>query len=74
MVAKAGLWAGSFVKPSEWRLGEAEVAQKTRPCAIKGNITSDGERIYHLPFQQLARANAGSAPSKRRVKLAGVDP
>ena len=36
--AKAGLWAGSFVKPWEWRLGEAQAAQKTRPCAIKGNI------------------------------------
>jgi Staphylococcal nuclease homologue len=49
--AKAGLWAASFVKPWEWRLGEAEAVQKTRACAIKGNINRDGERIYHLPFQ-----------------------
>ena len=41
--AKAGLWAGSFVKPWEWRLGEAQAAQKTRDCAIKGNINRDGE-------------------------------
>jgi hypothetical protein len=34
--AKAGLWAGSFVKPWEWRLGEAEAVEKTRACAIKG--------------------------------------
>jgi hypothetical protein len=50
--AKAGLWAGSFVKPWEWRLGEAEAVEKTRACAIKGNINREGERIYHLPFQQ----------------------
>ena len=50
--AKAGLWAGSFVKPWEWRLGEVQAAEKTRACVIKGNIDRDGERIYHLPFQQ----------------------
>lgn len=51
-VAKAGLWAGTFVKPWEWRLGEVQAANKTRECAIKGNINREGERIYHLPFQQ----------------------
>jgi len=50
--AKAGLWAASFVQPWEWRLGEAETAEKTRPCAIKGNIKRSGEHIYHLTFQQ----------------------
>jgi endonuclease YncB( thermonuclease family) len=49
--AKAGLWAGSFVKPWEWRFGKAESTEKTRRCAIKGNINGRGERIYHLPFQ-----------------------
>jgi endonuclease YncB( thermonuclease family) len=49
--AKSGVWAGSFVKPWDWRLGEAEAAQKTRPCTIKGNIVENGEHIYHLPFQ-----------------------
>ena len=51
-VARAGLWAGSFVKPWEWRATEVQAAQKTRACAIKGNINRNGERIYHLPFQQ----------------------
>jgi endonuclease YncB( thermonuclease family) len=51
-VAKAGLWTGSFMKPWEWRLGKVQAAQKTRDCAIKGNINREGERIYHLPFQQ----------------------
>ena len=34
--AKAGLWAGSFVKPWEWRLGEAQAAQKTRDLRHQG--------------------------------------
>jgi endonuclease YncB( thermonuclease family) len=50
--AKVGLWAGSFAKPWEWRLGELQAAQKTRACPIKGNVNREGERIYHLPFQQ----------------------
>ena len=53
--AKAGLWAGSFAKPWAWRLGEAEAVQKTRSCAIKGNINGKGEHIYHLPFQHFYR-------------------
>ena len=50
--AKVGLWAGSFMKPWEWRSGEAEATAKTRACAIKGNINGNGDHIYHLPFQQ----------------------
>ena len=50
--AKVGLWSGSFVKPWEWRLGQVKAALKARECAIKGNVNRDGERIYHLPFQQ----------------------
>jgi endonuclease YncB( thermonuclease family) len=53
--SKVGLWAGSFIKPWDWRLGEAEAAQQTRPCAIKGNINGNGEHIYHLPFQHFYR-------------------
>jgi hypothetical protein len=53
--AKAGLWAGSFVEPWKWRLGQTQVAAKTQACAIKGNINRNGERIYHLPFQQFYR-------------------
>jgi endonuclease YncB( thermonuclease family) len=52
--AKAGAWAGSFMKPWDWRLREYEEAQKQVPsgCVIKGNINKNGERIYHMPFQQ----------------------
>ena len=51
-LVKAGFWAGSFIKPWEWRLGEVQAAQDTRDCAIKGNVNREGERIYHMPFQQ----------------------
>jgi endonuclease YncB( thermonuclease family) len=53
--AKAGLWAGSFIKPWEWRFAEAEAAQETRTCVIKGNINREGARIYHLPSQYFYR-------------------
>ena len=49
--AKIGLWAGSFEKPWEWRLGKSTAAQAQGDCIIKGNISASGERIYHLPFQ-----------------------
>jgi endonuclease YncB( thermonuclease family) len=50
--AKAGLWAGSFAKPWDWRLAQTKAAEKAGECAIKGNINANGEHIYHLPFQQ----------------------
>jgi endonuclease YncB( thermonuclease family) len=56
--AKAGIWAGSFVEPWDWRLAEVKAAEKTLGaekrggCVIKGNINRNGEHIYHLPFQQ----------------------
>ena len=52
--AQRGLWSGKFVVPWEWRLGERLPAIPTngivpQPCMIKGNISSKGERIYHVP-------------------------
>lgn len=53
--AKRGLWAGTFVKPWDWRRGERLTSEFTEAakspegkCAIKGNI-SDSGRIYHVP-------------------------
>jgi endonuclease YncB( thermonuclease family) len=50
--AKRGLWAGTFVKPWDWRRGETLPSDAStgsdRKCAIKGNV-SGPERIYHLP-------------------------
>ena len=58
--ARRGAWAGEFEEPWNWRrLGSqstrdsAEAQVPTLPpsgdCLIKGNINSEGERIYHLP-------------------------
>jgi endonuclease YncB( thermonuclease family) len=51
---RVGIHAGTFARPSEWRRGSAssEVAasyQQAGDCRIKGNINSEGERIYHAP-------------------------
>lgn len=55
--AHAGIWAGSFTPPWDWRAARraAPAASSARPasgCVIKGNINGDGQRIYHLPGQQ----------------------
>ena len=62
--AKHGIWRGDVVAPWEWRRGERltggrsaaqpaasrPAAQKERGrCAIKGNISKSGTRIYHVP-------------------------
>ena len=50
--ARRGLWAGTFVRPSEWRRGERLGSEAPtgaeRTCAIKGNISGSG-KVYHLP-------------------------
>lgn len=63
--AKLGIWQGEFQKPWEWRAasGGETTATEAAPspsvsllgstgCKIKGNISSKGERIYHLPGQE----------------------
>ena len=50
--ARLGVWQGDFVAPWDWRHGNrGEVAKTQSPggCVIKGNISSKGERIYHVP-------------------------
>ena len=52
---KVGIWNGQFVEPWNWRRGERLAANKIEPpegCVIKGNISSSGEKIYHLPGGQ----------------------
>ena len=49
---KAGIWAGRFIEPANWRRGERlQSANQTTTdaCQIKGNISLSGERIYHVP-------------------------
>ena len=55
------MWRGEFVAPWDWRRGDRLVARSAAPnkppagddaagqCSIKGNISSRGERIYHVP-------------------------
>ena len=48
--ARKGIWRGTFVPPWDWRRGrrlEATVSE-SGDCRIKGNISSKGERIYHV--------------------------
>jgi len=60
---KRGLWRGTFERPSDIRaanrvansqiaaaasIGDVDASQ----CAIKGNISSRGERIFHVPGQR----------------------
>ena len=50
-----GLWQFSFISPWEHRAQErkAQLASAARPvdqsCVIKGNISRDGRKLYHLP-------------------------
>ena len=50
--AGRGLWQTTFEAPWDYRAHRWEVAAQRAPegCAIKGNINSDGERIYHTPW------------------------
>lgn len=59
--AKRGIWAGSFQAPWEWRTEHRGSGLSTSAplfasgntgCNIKGNISAEGERIYHMPGQK----------------------
>ncbi|WP_419694414.1 thermonuclease family protein [Mesorhizobium muleiense] len=59
--AKRGIWAGSFQAPWDWRAEHRDDGQSTSAplfaagnggCNIKGNISADGERVYHMPGQK----------------------
>ena len=54
--AQAGLWSGEFVPPWAWRRGErlqaVTVPDSASECTIKGNVSSSGERIFHVPDAQ----------------------
>lgn len=48
--AGTGMWRGEFVPPWEWRkdVRRGENAP-SGDCVIKGNISRDGKRLYHVP-------------------------
>ena len=51
--ASNGLWSGDFTMPWHWRRGQRlDFEQTSTPpgdCVVKGNISSKGARIYHVP-------------------------
>lgn len=51
--SRLGIWAGTFMLPWEWRAqpnsSQGPATQGSSGCQIKGNISTDGERIYHVP-------------------------
>jgi len=48
-----GLWEGEFIMPWDWRRGKRLASEQVSAipgdCVIKGNISSKGARIYHVP-------------------------
>src|SRR3546814_19419062 len=67
--AKMGIWAGQFVAPWDWRRGErvtAEVLRQEGGCIIKGNISSDGERINHVRSEERRVGKGGGSRFRSR--------
>lgn len=60
--ARRGLWQGDFLAPWDWRAAQRNIEPAAAPvpliqsssadCTIKGNISNNGERIYHAPGQK----------------------
>ena len=54
---RLGVWQGRFETPWDWRRSKgvgtsrAPAPRQGSDCAIKGNVSSSGERIYHVPGQ-----------------------
>jgi len=48
MSRERGIWAGEFEMPWDWRK-MMRGNEAPGDCLIKGNISSEGERIYHVP-------------------------
>lgn len=49
-VAGLGLWSSQVQRPAEYRGSRGSVAPDPG-CALKGNISAKGTRIYHMPGQ-----------------------
>jgi len=58
--ARRGLWASEFTPPWDWRRNPGRPERSSRSaepaapgadgdCRIKGNISGEGQRIYHVP-------------------------
>ena len=54
-INKAGIWSGKFIEPWNWRRGDrlrVENVEANNGCIIKGNISSNGEKTYHVKTGQ----------------------
>lgn len=71
-VAKLGVFATENTAPWDFRSGAWQTAAQTgrsadgRQCPIKGNVSRNGDRIYHMPWQKdYARVRIEAHPEKR---------
>ena len=55
---RVGIWQGRFVAPWDWRRSQRGGSSPSprrnadaprQGCAIKGNVSRSGERVYHVP-------------------------
>ena len=64
-----GLWRTDWQAPWEFRARRRQTATQQAPdgCRIKGNISADGERIYHTPWgsQYYGRTRISTAKGER---------
>ena len=62
----AGMWAGSFIPPWEFRAAKWKGNDAPNPaCPIKGNISKRG-RIYHAPWSRsYSRTRINTAKGER---------
>ena len=54
-INKSGIWSETFIDPWNWRRGErlrVKNVEANNGCMIKGNIPSNGEKIYHVETGQ----------------------
>ena len=66
-VARVGIHAGTVERPAEFRAGAARAdGSPERGCAIKGNVSGNGVRIYHVPGQRDYGRTRISAPKGER--------
>ena len=69
--SRFGIWRSKFVMPSVWRRRrgiqfDAQDLPRPMDCPIKGNISSKGERIYHVPGgRRYDRTKIDSAKGER---------
>lgn len=65
-----GIWASRFVMPWDWRRGKRLASTQVKApgvCAIKGNISRAGKRIFHIPGGRSTRQ------AYNHTKLGSVD-